>query len=199
MGRSFESAPRLRPAARPPRPPQERQPLRRFPGRPPLRRPHPLRRHLPPAGHEERPLPPAWRQEYRRADRRGLSPRPDRPPRPRPPHRRRHRPAFRRFRRQPSPGLDDRPRPRLRAGACFNSRPNPRFAAQARALRWAWGASLGFDSAAGWAGRRGGAESPCRGGRQPPVCPAIDRQSFWRRWIRLEVSQRLPPRAWTFA
>ena len=54
---------------------------RRLPGRTPLRRPHPRRRLLPPAGHEQRPLPPAWRPEHGTAHRR----RP-RPLRPRPPH-----------------------------------------------------------------------------------------------------------------
>jgi hypothetical protein len=73
---------RRRPLAafpRPPRSPEERQPLRRFPGRAPLRRPHPLRRRVPPAGHAERPLPPAWRPQHGTAHARRTRPLPPLP------------------------------------------------------------------------------------------------------------------------
>jgi hypothetical protein len=55
---------------------------RRFPGRAPLRRPHPRRRRLSPAGHEERPLPDAWRSQHRPAHGRGTRPLRRRPPHP---------------------------------------------------------------------------------------------------------------------
>jgi hypothetical protein len=100
---------RPRPSARPA---EERQSGRRLCPGAPLRRPHPRRRLLPPAGHEKRALPHARRQEHWRPHARGPAPLPHRPPRPRLPHPRTHRPALARRPRRPPAAPPHRPRPK---------------------------------------------------------------------------------------
>ena len=88
---------------------------------PPLQRPHPLRRRMPPARHAQWSLPPSWRPQHRPSYRRRSRPLPPRPLEARRPLCRAPRP--------PAHGPSAAP-------------PHPRLPRPTRwGLRWAWGSS----------------------------------------------------------
>ncbi len=165
----FRRCPRPRPC-RPPRPPPQRRPAGRFPDGTPLRRPHALRRQLPPAGHGQRPLPDAWRSQHRSAHARG-----PRPLRPRPAHPRRL--------------LGSDARPQCRSPRLDQAHPRPRRPPAPPPYRWAW--VLPHVSIVGASGARPTAGAIAR--KHPAVARMGERRSPLRHPVASAGHGVLPP------